>query len=197
MDLVFTLTGLSPLLHHNPRMVDPEFEVNRQIKALTGKRKKTDEDLRQIEELEWAGGLYAEEIDGVLVVTQPTSKMRKCFINSGKISKQGNAIERALSFYDMHTPLIYDGPKDLKKLAEIKNQFRSRLSVVVGGKRIMRVRPSFFPWALSARALFIDDAGLNLDELKSIVELAGRVEGIGDNRVNGYSRFSTEVKVIK
>ena len=46
MKIIIELTGTSPLLMHNPRMVDPEFELNREIKAITSKRKKTDEDLQ-------------------------------------------------------------------------------------------------------------------------------------------------------
>jgi hypothetical protein len=53
----------------------------------------------------------------------------------------------------------------------------------------MRVRPSFMPWSLSVTGLFVEDAGVNWDEFVSIVQLAGVVEGIGDNRVNGYGRF--------
>ena len=60
-------------------------------------------------------------------------------------------------------------------------------------KRIMRVRPQFNPWAMSVNGLFIEDAGLNINEFKAIVDLAGLVEGIGDNRVNGYGRFVGEV----
>jgi len=72
MKIVIDVVGTSPLLMHNPRMVDPEFEINRQLKPLTKKTKKTDEDLRQIGMLEWYGGMY--DIDGVVV--QPTSKLR-------------------------------------------------------------------------------------------------------------------------
>ena len=188
MRIRIELTGTSPLLMHNPRMVDPEFEITRAIKTLTAKRKKTDEDLRQIEKLEWYGGLYEE---GGIVI-QPTSKVRKCLVNGGKISKQGTAITRALSFGSLYVPLIYDGPKDIDKLFADK-RFHSRLSVGIGKKRVMRVRPQFFPWALSVDGLFIEDAGLNFDEFENIVGLAGVVEGIGDNRVNGYGRFSTKL----
>ena len=52
MNIIIEVKGTSPLLMHNPRMVDPEFDLNRQIKALTAKRKKTDEDLKNIEALE-------------------------------------------------------------------------------------------------------------------------------------------------
>lgn len=174
---------------HNPQMVDPQFEINVAIKALTSKRKKTTEDLYQIEKLEWYGGLYAE--DGIVV--QPTSKVRKCLINTAKISKLGKTVERAVSFSTLHVPLSYQGPKDIDTIFGDK-QFHSRLSVGIGNKRVMRVRPRFFPWALTVNGLFIDDAGLNFEELVRIVELAGLVEGIGDNRVNGYGRFIGTVK---
>ena len=192
MNSVITLTGTSPLLMHNPQMVDPEFSLNREIKALTGKRKKTDEDMKNIERLEWFGGLYVE--DGKIV--QPTSKVRKCLINTGKISKMGKMVERALSFRSLNVPLIYSGPTDPQDVFA-KPEFHSRLSVGIGNKRVMRVRPKFFPWALSVSGVFVEDAGLNFEDLIRMVELAGVVEGIGDNRVNGYGRFDATVEVVK
>jgi hypothetical protein len=185
MKFTLTLTGTTPLLMHNPRMVDPEFSLNREIKALTSKRKKTDEDLRQIETLEWYGGLY--EANGVIV--QPTSKVRKCLINTARMQKLGKAVERALSFGTLNVPLIYDGPRDIDQVFADKT-FHSRLSVGIGGKRVMRVRPQFPAWGLQLDGLLVEDAGLNVDEFVRLVELAGVVEGIGDNRVNGYGRFS-------
>lgn len=189
--------GTSPILMHNPRMVDPEFEINRQIKILTGKRKKTDEDLKAIERLEWYGGLYTETNGGgKALVVQPTSKLRKCLINTGKISKSGKMVERSVSFTQLNVPLIYDGPQDIDELFANK-KFHSRLSVGVSGKRVMRVRPQFFPWAMVVDGLFIEDAGLNFDELERIVAMAGLIEGIGDNRVNGYGRFIGTVEVTE
>ena len=192
MKISISLIGTSPILCHNPRMVDPEFELNRQIKALTGKRKKTDEDMKQIERLEWYGGLY--EQDGIVV--QPTSKVRKCIINAAKISKQGKSIERALSFGELNVALIHNGPKEIDAIFADK-RFHSRLSVGIGNKRVMRVRPQFFPWEIRIGGLFVEDAGLNFDEFQRIVELAGIVEGMGDARAIGYGRFSAQVKGVK
>lgn len=192
MRIAIDVKGTSPLLMHNPRMVDPDYELNRKIKELTSKRKKTDEDLRMIETLEWHGGLYEE--NGIVV--QPTSKLRKCLINTGKMSKIGKAVERSLSFASLNVPLEHNGPSDIEGIFADK-RFHSRLSVGVGTKRVMRVRPQFFPWALSVEGLFVEDAGLNFDELKRLVELAGIVEGMGDNRVNGYGRFVGKVRVLK
>jgi len=194
MKINITLTGTSPLLMHNPRMVDPEYELNREIKALTSKRKKTDDDLKKIEELEWLGGMYTQaDKRGTQIVVQPSSKVRKCLINTARISKQGKFIERALSLSDLFVPLTYEGPTDIKAMLNDK-KFHSRLSVCIMGKRLMRVRPSFFPWALTVSGLFIEDAGINFDEFERVVELAGVVEGIGDNRVNGYGRFTGKVE---
>jgi hypothetical protein len=192
MRIIIAVTGTSPLLMHNPRMVDPEFELNRMIKAITAKRKKTDEDLKQIENLEWHGGLYEE--NGIVV--QPTSKLRKSIINAAKISKQGKAIERSLSFSTLNVPLIYESPKSIAALYA-DQKFHSRLSVGISGKRVMRVRPQFFPWAMKVSGLFVEDAGLNFDEFQKIVELAGIVEGIGDNRINGYGRYESQVSEAK
>ena len=188
MNIQINLTGTSPLLMHNPRMVDPQYPLNVEIKAITSKRKKTELDLQNIERLEWYGGLYEES--GVVV--QPTSKVRKCIINTGRISKLGKAIERALALSSLEVPLQYDGPKGVDDVFA-QPRFHSRLSVGIGNKRVMRVRPKFYPWALTVDGLFVEDAGVTWDELQRVVELAGVVEGIGDNRVNGYGRFTGKV----
>lgn len=192
MKIRIELTGTSPLLMHNPRMVDPNFELNRQIKAITSKRKKTDDDHKSVERLEWYGGLYTEATKDGLMIVQPTSKIRKCIINAARINKAGRMMERALSFASLNVPLTHDGPKDIDAIFT-DSRFHSRLPVVIGGKRVMRVRPQFYPWALAADALFIEDAGLNFDEFERIVEMAGLVERIGDNRVNGYGGFTGKV----
>jgi len=192
MKIAIEVTGTSPLIMHNPRMVDKEFEITREIAAITGKRKKTDEDHKAIERLEWYGGLY--EQNGVVV--QPASKLRKCLIETGRMSKIGKAVERSLSFSALYVPLKHDGPDSIDAVFADK-RFHSRLSVGVGTKRVMRVRPQFLPWAMTMDGLFIEDAGLNFDELERLVEMAGVVTGIGDNRVNGYGRFSAKIRVAK
>lgn len=196
MRIMVHAVGTSPLLMHNPQMVDPQFEINREIKSITDKRKRTAEDLQTIERLEWFGGLYIEPNgDGKPKVVQPTSKLRKATIEAGRIQKLGKHVERALTFEAIHAPLVFDGPHDPEKLWKAGGQYVSRLSVRIGQKRVIRCRPKFFPWALSAAALFLPDV-MDLAELTRLVETAGIAIGIGDNRVNGYGRFKGSVEVI-
>jgi hypothetical protein len=193
MNIEIVMLGTSPLLMHNPSLIDPDNPITRAIKSLTSKRKKTDEDLRQIDNLEWRGGLYTEKNGKEEIVVQPSSKARKCFINAAKINKLGKGVERSVTMLTLNVPLIYDGPRNISELHE-NPALRSRLSVVIGGKRIMRCRPQFNPWGLVVPAVFNENAGLNFDELQRIVELAGLVERIGDNRVNGYGAFRAYVR---
>jgi hypothetical protein len=158
------------------------------MKALTSKRKKTDDDITKIGMLEWFGGLYT---DGDQVV-YPTANFRKSFIEAARINKLGKQVERAVSFSGITVPLEYDGPAQPQSLWEAGG-FVSELPVVVMRSRVTRTRPQFDEWAVELEGTLLEDAGLNLDEFERIVDLAGRAIGVGDNRTNGYGRFTAEV----
>ena len=202
IEIEIVMLGTTPLLCRNPQMVDPEIELNRHLKAITKKKKKTDEDNRQIEKMEWFGGLYTANIEGKVVITQPCSKVRKCLINTARITKQGKQIERSVIMPRLDVAIIYPGSEKVKDIDDETDRlykdsaFVSRLSVGLAGKRIMRIRPQFSPWALIVPVIFLDDAGLNFDEFQRIVDLAGRAERIGDNRVNGYGSFLGHARIL-
>lgn len=52
------LTGIAPLLMHDNKAANPLNPYAKAMKALTGKRKKTDDDLAEIARIEWEAGLY-------------------------------------------------------------------------------------------------------------------------------------------
>src|SRR5690554_34575 len=151
MDIKLELTGATPLLMHNISLADPDNPIVKEIATYTSKRKKTEDDRRAIERLEWFGGLYVE--DGRIVM--PTGNIRKCIIQAGKITKQGTQVTRALQFTDMFVPLVYDGPEDPQELF-LRPEFHDRSAVGIGGKRTMRVRPKFPRWALVADAILLE-----------------------------------------
>jgi hypothetical protein len=187
MQVKIQIVGGTPLLQHNISLADPDNPFVQEIATYTSKRKKTEDDRRAIERLEWFGGLYIE--DGRIVM--PTGNIRKCFVQAGKISKQGTQVARALQFSDLNVPLTYEGPTDLEQLFADKT-FSNRAAVGISGKRTMRVRPQFPKWAIIADALLLEDV-MDPDDLRRVAERAGQAEGLGDNRVNGYGRFSVEV----
>lgn len=184
------LIGTQPLLCHNIHLSDPDNDFVKAIAAITGKRKKTEEDRREIEKLEWYGGIYVSP-SHVGRPTLPTGNIRKCLIQAAKVQRLGKAVERALQFLDLDVPIQHDGPDDINGLFA-SDRYHHRASVGIGPKRTMRMRPRFPVWALEARANLLSDV-LDLDDFKRIAELAGQIEGLGDNRVNGYGRFKVEV----
>ena len=188
MNVRFELSGTSPLLCHNAQLADPDNKFVRQIAEITGKRKKTEEDRKEIARLEWFGGLYVQNGSGPVI---PTGNVRKCLIEAGKVTKQGKQVSRAIAFADLHVPIAYEGPRDIEQLSK-RDEFYNRTSVGIGARRTMRTRPCFPQWAVVADAILLEDV-MDLSDLELVCERAGLAEGLGDNRVNGYGRFEGRV----
>lgn len=188
-DIRIVLTGTSPMLEHNIQLSDPDHPITKEIKALTSKRNKTEDDRRAIERLEWYGGLYTAP--GIQGPVMPTGNIRRCLIGAARINKLGKHVERALGFTTLYVPIQHNGPKDIDALFA-DERFHNRSSVRVAQSRTMRVRPQFPQWQITADAYLLDDV-MDFDDLKRVVERAGLAEGLGDNRVNGYGRFVGEI----
>lgn len=187
MDIKLEIAGTSPLLMHNISLADPDNPLVREIQTYTSKRKKTEDDRRAIERLEWFGGLYTEDER----IVMPAGNIRRCFVEAGKVTKQGTQVTRALSFNETFVPLAYDGPEDPKELFK-RPEFHDRAAVGISGKRTMRVRPKFPRWALVASGVLLENV-MDLDDLRRVADLAGKAIGLGDNRVNGFGRFTVKV----
>lgn len=190
MRIEIQLKSVSPLLMHNVQLADPDNKIVQEIKTYTGKRKKTEDDRRAIEKLEWFGGLYLGKNGPVI----PTHMLRKCIVNTARISKLGKQVERALLFTDFEVPLSYKGSRDPVQLFA-SGDFSHRSVVGIQRAKTVRVRPKFTDWACVAHAELLKDV-LDLDDLSRIVALAGTAEGIGDGRTIGFGRFEGVVKAM-
>lgn len=187
MEVTVELTGRTPIIFHNPRLADPLDPYAKDIAKFSKKRSKTEDDHAEIARLEWMGGLYMD--DGQIVL--PTQNIRKCLIQAAKATKQGKQIERSIQFRSITVPLLYEGSSDLKDLYA-SGDHTDRCSVVVSGRRIIRVRPKFYPWQVSTTVV-TNDSLLNLEDFERILELAGDIEGLCDGRNLGFGRFDAEI----
>jgi hypothetical protein len=189
MEVNVKLTGRTAVLMHHPRLSDPLDPIARTMSEVARKRKKTDSDLGELARLEYFGGAYFDQDIGPYV---PSAWVLKALNNAGKVSKEGLRVLRGVALLDDMLPLAYDGPRTLEALFNDPS-FVSRMPVRVGSTRVWRVRPRFGSWSISFAAEIADDI-LNVEDFVTILERAGRSEGLGDARSLGYGRFSAEVR---
>jgi len=187
MEINVTLAGTTQLLMHNEQLADPTNPIVREIKTITDKRKKTDEDLLRKLRLDFEGGLYWSPTAGPFL---PTYNVKRAFVEGARLSKLGKAVERAFAPLEAEAALVYDGPRDIEGMWAAG--FRDVRSVKIGMQRVTRCRPSFpAGWRVSFRADLATDL-LNLDEFGRCAATAGLLTGIGDYRAR-YGRFTVEV----
>lgn len=189
MKIRITIEGTTSLLCHNARLANPLDPIVRQMKTISGKRKKTDEDLERLARLEFEGGLYFDSSGPHI----PGANIEKCMVEGAKITRQGKQIERGLFITDDEVPLLYNGPRGVEELWE-NETYRSMMSVKVGQNRVMRCRPMFRAWTLEAEGE-MDPAQLNLDAMQQIASDAGSMVGLGDYRPR-FGRFVARVEKI-
>lgn len=186
-----TLKGVTPLIMHNARLADPLDTIVRQMKPLSAKRSKTEEDLLEMARLEFVGGLY---FDADLGPVMPAMNIEAALRDGAKTFKKGKDITRGLQVTDMVVPVAYKGPRDIDGLwGGGDSEFVYRTSVVVQRNRVQRTRPIFRNWALEVNGVF-DENIFDEDVLNTICETAGMMSGLGDYRPR-YGKFTHELEV--
>jgi hypothetical protein len=190
VDVRITLVGTRPLLMHNVRLANPLDPISKAIKAVSSKRKKTDDDYEEMARLEHAGGLYYDEEIGPYL---PGQYVYSCLREAARITKAGRQIERALIIETEVNPIAYRGPRSPEAMWADQN-FRHFASVRIGQQRVMRSRPQFRDWQTSVD-IRLDTNMLNLEELREIAERAGLMVGVGDYRPT-YGRFMATVEEL-
>ena len=90
--------------------------------------------------------------------------------------------------------LHYDGDEDAMTREDLyaDKRFVSNMMVVVARVRVPRCRPLFTNWYFDAEFAYNPEV-CKRDNLIKYLTDAGLFEGIGDNRTNGYGRFTVKV----
>ena len=189
MQITFTLTGTKPMLQHNGRLANPLDPYTRKLRSITSQRKKTDDDLYAIMQIEARGSCW-ETDDGLLGI-QNAAVWRSIY-DAAKAFKLGEDVKRALHFEDTTVPLAIDGGKVtcddyISDAAHIDYR-----PVKVSGRKTMRARPLIQPGWTSSHSMELVDSVIRVDDLGPVLERAGRLVGIGDWRPT-YGTYSIEV----
>ena len=184
-----TLNGLNTLMMHSPKTVNPLHPLALELKKYTSKRKKTEDDLMKISELEWEAGLYYDEIHGLHI---PTECLQKTLENGAKLFKAGKDIQRYVQFPDAFAPLDIGAKFDIEKMKKDMKYFDVR-AVAVMRARVIRTRPRFDVWRCEFNVLF-DEEHIDVDVIARAFENAGQYVGLCEARSLGYGRFATVIK---
>ena len=182
--LRFRITGVSPLVMHCGQLADPTNRFVREIRKISGKRKKTEADFAEISRLEFFGGLYLTQGQPCL----PGEQVEACIVRGAISQKRGRAAKAGILCLGAFL-LEYEGPRDPLALWECE-EFRLVAGVKVGNSRVMRTRPIFREWSAPIEVRY-NPVLLNADEVKQFLAAAGEQEGIGDWRPR-FGRFAVQ-----
>ena len=182
-EISIEIRGVAPLIMHNGQTCDPLNRFAKEMKQITAKRKKTEEDHAELSRIEWNAGLYVNK-DSELII--PADVLDSALVEGAKKSKLGKQFKSAV--FVPYDSVLDIGKKKytLKELWEDAN-FRDVRWVRVGTSRVMRTRPIFRNWALKFQVQF-DDEQVNLSDVHKAIRDCGVQVGLCDYRPK-YGRF--------
>lgn len=187
-----TLKGLNTLMMHSPKTVNPLHPLSLELKKYTSKRKKTEEDLQRISELEWEAGLYYDEENGLHI---PTECLQKTLENGAKLFKAGRDIQRYCQFVGVCAPLDIGVPFNLNKMRH-DAKYHDVRCVAVQRNRVIRTRPRFDVWKCEFDIIY-DNEHIDVETIARAFENAGSYVGLCEGRCLGYGRFCTLINEVE
>ncbi len=184
-------TGLTDLLMHNGRLVNPMDPATKAVAEATKaySKNKTDENFYALAKAEFLGGLYFYDEIGPY---WPSENLHTALKKAGAKIKRGrgtlkNPIAAAILWDSEINPLAYAGsrpgtagPRVAGELWEDES-FRFIKAAKVGAAKIMRTRPVFRNWSFEALGA-LDVEILDVEDLQAVAQTAGQLIGLGDWR---------------
>ena len=168
--------GTSALLMNNGKGADPLNEFSKELKKVSGKTKKTDEDHILMSDIEWRKNLYWNDELGVHIPAENLSSMLAASMRKTKQGKQSIHI-----LVDDDMPLVFKNSKNLDRL-KYDQGMRFRCNVKNGMKTVQRTRPQIPNGWTGTIKLLIDVDGIDPDQVVDFVKLAGTDIGLCDWR---------------
>ncbi len=173
---------------HNGQLKNPLNKFAKAISSITGKRKKTEADYRELADVEYRGSLYMDAngpiVPALMIQAAVTAGAKKA--KNGKLSEAGIVVSN-------HARLEYDGPRTVDGLYADEN-FRIVAPCSIMGKSVIRTRPIFHNWSATFEIEYLDDI-LNLASVIDCVRNSGVYCGVGDWRPR-HGRFNIADDVV-
>jgi len=187
------VTSLQPLLMHSPAGINPMNPLTKEMKSITSKRKKTDEDHLRILEISYEMALYYDEDMQCPYI--PSTCVEGMLRNAAKKIRRGTDVISSITVTPCNIPLEYDG---VKKKAELMAAFAvGKFCDIRNGRNpstgsgITLCRPRFDKWALTFEIDY-DESTFNEDEIKALLIVGGNKIGLCDYRPK-YGTFGFKV----
>jgi len=181
------LHGISPLIMHSCQCVNPLHPISIEMKKITGIRKKTEEDLKKLSDLEWESGLYWDDRTGLYI---PAENIEATIREGAKARKKGKDIVKGFVCNDL-MPHLDIGEKLTKEQMKADFRFRDVRAMRVKQARVMRTRPRFNTWNLMFIAAY-DENLIDFQTIVDAVEYSGQYVGLCDSRPK-YGKFTARL----
>lgn len=182
-NLLITWKGTTPLIMHSCQCVNPLHPISIEMKKYTSKRKKTEEDLMKIADLEWEAGAYWKDGIGLYI---PAENVEATIINGAKANRKGSDIEKYCDVTDLYIPFEY-GENLTKEELIASYEYRDTRVMTVMRSKILRTRPRFDQWEITFNFRY-DEEKIDLATITQAMEYAGAYVGLCDSRPK-YGKF--------
>lgn len=189
-NLKVTWKGITPLIMHSCQCVNPLHPIAKEMKKYTSKKKKTEEDLNIISDLQWEAGAYWKEGLGLYI---PAENVEATIRNGAKANKKGTDVEKYVDVTDLYIPFVYG--ENLSKEELIKNyEYRDTRIMVINRNRVPVTRPRFDQWNITFNLMYNEEK-IDLEVIVNAIEYAGSYVGLCDSRPK-YGKFVATIEEL-
>lgn len=185
-----TWKGITPLIMHSCKCVNPLHPIAKELKKYTSKKNKTEEDLNIISDLEWKAGAYWDDEIGLYI---PGENVEATIQNGAKANKKGKDIQKYVDVKDLYIPFNYGENLTLDELVS-KYEYRDTRPMNVQRSKVIRTRPRFDQWNITFTLVYNEDK-IDLDTIMNAIEYAGQYVGLCDSRPK-YGKFVAIVEEV-
>ncbi len=183
------IKGATPMLIHNGRTASPLDAYAKKMKTITSKRKKTEDDIKNLLEIQWESALYWDDEIGLHM---PVENLMAALLKAARKHKMGPQISGFVFGEAIGFPILTKHHNDWDKLhADENNKFIKTVSVQRA--KTLSCRPIFNNWELKFD-FFIDETVITPDDCKLILATMASRIGLGvwtpsHPKPGNYGRF--------